>query len=112
MGWSAGISIIIPLESILSNSLKKVLLVHHDSTPQSNISSHGVRDLSEDQCGYGFLDPGITLGIEGNELEIGADLVNERQNDAKGCIDASHGEYLDVRIGENVRCKFAAQGKL
>lgn len=68
----------VPLRSILGNTLKKrSLVLHHDGTPQSDISSDGVRDISDNKRGRSLLDVGTGLGIEGNHIEVGDGLVNE-----------------------------------
>ena len=36
------------------------------------------------------MDVSITLGVEGDDVEVGVALVNERQNGADGCANSLH----------------------
>lgn len=88
----------IPGLVILSDSLEKIALVGHNSTPQGNISRHGIRDISDDKYAFGFLDPCNAISIEGDDIEVGVALVYECQKDANGCVGTFHGSNLGMGV--------------
>ncbi len=73
---------------ILSDSLQKVPLVHHYRAPQSYISGYGIRNSSDHERSFGFLDPSITLCIKCDYVEVRIDPVGQCQekNNNSPCL--------------------------
>ena len=64
--WSIEYMLVVDLQGRAAcNSLKEIaiVVVHHDRTPQSDVSRHGFWDLGDDKCRDRFLDPGIAGGM-------------------------------------------------
>lgn len=77
---------ILPLRGVLRNALQERLLVlHHDGTPKSNISSNGSGDSSQHKCSRSFLDVSVGLGEQGNDVEVGSCLLAKRYYGGEGC---------------------------
>lgn len=68
----------------MCDSLQKIVLVHHDGTPQRHISRPGVRCLAQDERGRGFNDVVVTLGVECDNIQVGLDQCHQG---AESCVN-------------------------
>lgn len=85
-----GSSDILPGQGVLSNSLKEVLAVHHNSTPQRNISSHRVGDISDNESRDSLLDVSLAIRWESDNVHVGTALVDKRHQDGGGAVETLH----------------------
>lgn len=74
------------------DSLEKIaiVVVHHDRTPQCNVSGYGLWDLRNHESRRRFSDPGIAIGMQGDEIFVRGAESGEREADGESEGRASH----------------------
>lgn len=85
--WSIEYMLVVDLQGRAAcNSLKEIaiVVVHHDRTPQSNVSGHSFWDLGKHKCCDRFLDPGISVGVQGDKIFVCGAKGCEREGGREG----------------------------
>lgn len=86
----------LPRRGVRSDPLKeRGLVLHHNCTPDGNISRHGAWEFGKHECRAGLRDVGATTGVETDNVGVGLGQTGERGEDAaNGCLDSFHDAVL------------------
>lgn len=93
----------IPRRGVLGDALEEGGLVfHHDSTPQGNITSDGLGNISNNKCRRSLLDVRIRLREQSDNIEVSKNILDEHRQDGKSCGDLHGGDCVcsTVRFNE------------
>lgn len=89
--------VLLPRRRIRSDPLEeRGLVLHHNCTPDGNISRHRAWEFGEHECRAGFRDVGAATGVETDNVRVGLGQTGERGKDAaNGCLDSFHDAGLN-----------------
>ena len=94
----------IPRRGVLGDALKeRGLIFHHDSTPQGNITSDGLGNISNNKRRRSLLNIGIRLREESDNIEVSKNILGEHRQNGKSCGGLHGGDYVDSTFSLNGR---------
>ena len=92
----------IPRRGVLGDALEEGgLVLHHDSTPQGNITSDRLGNISNDKRRRSLLDVCIRLSEESDYIEVSKNVLSKHRQDGKSCGDLHGRDCVDSTCNLN-----------